>query len=52
MMMLLWGVLSIILVPGLILGFVTRQVEWGIALSSAIGTIVGVFAGLYFYHKK
>lgn len=41
-----------IVVPGLVLGFVTGQVQWGIALSGAIGTIVGVFAGLYYHHNK
>lgn len=46
------GVLSLIVIPGLVLGIVTRQVQWAIALSGAIATMVGVFAGLYYHNNR
>ncbi|KAJ0124226.1 hypothetical protein J7T55_005564 [Diaporthe amygdali] len=49
MAMLIIGALILIVVPGLVLGFATGQVQWGIALSGAISTVVGVFAGLCYH---
>lgn len=44
--------LSLIVVPGLILGIVTGQLLWGIALSGAIATVVSFFTGLYYHLNK
>ncbi|KAK7729675.1 hypothetical protein SLS63_006056 [Diaporthe eres] len=44
--------LSLVVVPGLVLGVATKQIPWGIALSGAIATVVSFFAGLYYYHNK
>lgn len=41
-----------VVVPGLVLGLATRQVQWSIALSGAIATVVSLFAGLYYYQNK
>ncbi|KAI7788184.1 hypothetical protein LA080_012249 [Diaporthe eres] len=38
--------LSLVVVPGLVLGVATKQIPWGIALSGAIATVVSFFAGL------
>lgn len=50
--LLIVGALSLVMVPGLVLGLATRQVQWGIALSGAIATVASFFAGLYYYHNK
>lgn len=50
--LLIVAILSLVVVPGLVLGMVMRQIEWGIALSGAIATMVSFFAGLYYYHNK
>lgn len=44
--------LSLIMVPGFVLGIATRQISWGIVLSSAIATIGSFFAGLYYNHNR
>lgn len=44
--------LSLVVVPSLVLGVATKQIDWGIALSGAIATVVSFFAGLYYYHNK
>lgn len=44
--------LSLVVIPGLVLGIATKQIPWGIALSGAIATVVSFFAGLYYYHNK
>lgn len=46
------GALFMLVVPGLVLGLATRQVQWSIALSGAIATVVSLFAGLYYYQNK
>lgn len=46
------GVLALIVTPGLILGLVTGQLSWGIALSGAIATIVSFLAGIYYHISK
>lgn len=46
------GVLFMVVVPGLVLGLITRQVQWSIALSGAIATVVSLFAGLFYYQNK
>ncbi|KAH8768266.1 hypothetical protein F5883DRAFT_70211 [Diaporthe sp. PMI_573] len=46
------GVLSLIVVPGIIVGFMTRQMSWGVELSGAIAPIISFLAGLYYYHNK
>jgi hypothetical protein len=46
------GLLLLIMVPGLILGIVTRQVAWGIAISGATAPAVVFFGGLYYHHNK
>lgn len=46
------GAKLLIVVPGLILGFATGQVQWGIALSSALATVVGIFAGLHYHYRR
>jgi len=45
-------VLSLIVVPGVVLGVLMEQVQMGIALSGAVATVVGIFAGFYYYSKK
>lgn len=52
MVMLIVGILSLIVLPGLTLGIVTRQIPVGIALSGAIATVASLLAGLYYYHNK
>lgn len=49
---LLLGVLPLIVLPGFIMGALTGQILMGIALSSAVATVVGVFAGCYYYIKR
>lgn len=49
-MVLIPGVLSLIVVPGVVLGLVTKEKLAGIGLSGAIGTVAGVIAALYHYH--
>lgn len=46
------GVLSLVVVPGLLVGIITGQIPWGIALAGAIATIVSFFAGLYYHCSK
>lgn len=46
------GLLSLVVVPGLVLGVVTGQLPWGVALSGTIATVVSFFAGLYYHLKK
>lgn len=46
------GVLLLVVVPGLTLGLVTGEIEWGIALSGAVVSVVGVFVGLYYHNRK
>lgn len=41
------GPLSLIVVPGLLLGVVTGQLPWGIALCGAIATVLSFFVGLH-----
>lgn len=38
------GVLFLIVVPGLVLGVMTGQLPWGIALSGAIATVLSLLA--------
>lgn len=49
---LVFGVLSLIVLPGLIVGIMTRQMSWGVELSGAIAPIVSLLAGLYYHHNK
>lgn len=51
-LLLMVGVLFLVAVQGLILGVATREMEWGIARSGAIVSVVGVFVGLYHRHHK
>lgn len=46
------GVVSLIVLPGIILGVLLKQVMAGSALSSAITALVSLFAGLYYYLNK
>lgn len=47
------GVVSLIVLPGIILGVLMKQTMAGIALSSAITALANLFAGLYYYlHKR
>lgn len=48
---LIFGILSLIVVPGLVLGVVTGQLPWGIALCGAMATVVSFFASLYYHHN-
>lgn len=41
------GPLSLIVVPGLVLGIITGQLEWGIALCGAIATVLSFFVSLH-----
>lgn len=52
MVLLVLVVLSLIVVPGLVLGIVTKEIPVGIALSGAIATVTSVFAGVYYYNNK
>lgn len=52
LMVLIVAVLSLTVVPGLVLGVVTKQIPVGIALAGASATVVSVFAGIYYYHNK
>lgn len=49
---LILGVLPLIVLPGVIMGALTGQILMGIALSSAVATVVGVFAGCYYYINR
>lgn len=49
---LLVGTFSLILVPGVVLGVLSGQVVLGIALSSAIATVMGTFAGYYYHYSR
>lgn len=49
---LIGGVVSLIVLPGIILGFLMKQTMTGIALSSAITALANLFAGLYYYLNK
>lgn len=44
--------LSLIVTPGVVLGVVTEEAMMGIALSGAITTVIGTFAGFYYFHSK
>lgn len=44
--------LLLIAAPGLVIGIVTRQVAWGIAISGTFAPAVVFFGGLYYHHKK
>lgn len=46
------GVLSLVVVPGLVVGIITGQIPWGIALAGATATILSFLAGLYYHHNK
>lgn len=50
--MLLVGVLLVIVAPGVILGVLMKHVLMGIALSGAIATVIGTFAGFYYFQSK
>lgn len=53
MAVLILGGLSLIVVPGLVLGIVVKEIRVGITLSGVIATVVSLLAGLhYYYHKK
>lgn len=49
MTVLVVGVLAFIVVPGLVLGVVTKDMAVGIALSAAIATVASFLAALYHY---
>lgn len=46
------GLLSLIVVPGLVLGVMTKQLPWGIALCGLIATVVSFFASFYYHLDK
>jgi archaellum biogenesis protein FlaJ (TadC family) len=46
------GVLSLIVVPGLVVGVMTRQMSWGIEFSGAIAPIVIFLAGISYHRNK
>lgn len=46
------GVTSLIVVPGLILGVVTKQLPWGIALCGLIATVISFYASFYYHLDK
>lgn len=50
--MLILGGLSSIVVPGVVLGLLMKQVLMGIALSGVIATVIGIFTGVYFQMEK
>lgn len=45
-------VLSLVVTPGLVLGGVTKQLPWGIALCGLIATVISFFASLYYHLDK
>lgn len=47
----IFGLLLAIMVPGLIVGIVTKQFPWGIATSGAV-TPVGVYLGGAFLKRR
>lgn len=49
---LLVAVLALIVTPGVVLGLLMQQAMMGIALSGAITTVIGTFAGFYYFHSK
>lgn len=51
MVLLIIGVLTLIVTPGLVMGIMTGQLSLGIALSADIATVVSFFAGLD-YHLR
>lgn len=46
------GVVSLIVLPGIILGVLMKQTMAGIALSSVITKLANLFAGLHYYINK
>lgn len=46
------GVLSLIVLPGIIFGVLMKETTAGIELSSAITALISFFAGLYYYLNK
>lgn len=50
--MLIVGGLSLIVLPGIVLGLLMKQVLMGIAISGTIATVIGTFAGFYFHMSK
>lgn len=46
------GVLFLIVVPGLVLGIMMKEVPTGIALSGTLATVANFVAGFYYYHNK
>jgi hypothetical protein len=40
---------SLIVVPGLVLGVVTKQLPWGIALCGLVATVISFFASFYYH---
>lgn len=51
MVMLALGSLSLVIIPGLVLGIVTSEMPVGIELCGAIATVASLFSGLYYYHN-
>lgn len=49
---LILGILFLVIVPGLVIGIVTKEIPVGIALSGAIATVTSLFAGIYYYYNK
>lgn len=45
-------ILVVIIAPGVVLGVLMEQVEMGIALAGAVATVIGIFAGFYYYSNK
>ncbi|KAL1853118.1 hypothetical protein Daus18300_011946 [Diaporthe australafricana] len=43
---------SFILVPGVVLGALMKQVTVGIELSGTITAVLGMYAGFYYYHNR
>lgn len=50
--MLILGILFLVIIPGLVIGIITKEIPVGIALSGAIATVTSLFAGIYYYYNK
>lgn len=46
------GVLSLIVLPGVIIGVMMKEMIAGIAFSTAIIALINLFAGLYYYLNR
>lgn len=47
--LIVFGVMFLIVVPGLVLGVVTKQLLWGFSLCGLIVAVISLFASFYYH---